>query len=242
VALDRALGDDRRALAIVRPPGHHALPARGMGFCLYNSVAVAAAHALAHHQVERLLLVDWDVHHGNGTQAIFEHEPRVCFFSIHQWPHYPGTGLVDEMGEGAGLGATVNVPVPPHTGDAGYLRVFDEILAPLARRHRPQAVLVSAGYDAHADDPLSATRVTTAGFAAMTRRVVELADELCQGRVAFVLEGGYNLAALAESVAATLRVSDGAPGDVAGAPRQAPIDDRLVGAVIAQARQLHRLA
>ena len=239
LAVDRALGTERRAFAVVRPPGHHALPERGMGFCVYNGMAVAAAHALARHGLERVLIVDWDVHHGNGTQAVFETEPRVLYFSIHQWPHYPGTGRVEEVGAGAGHGTTINVPVPAGTGDAGYGRILDEVLTPAARRYAPALVLVSAGYDAHATDPLGGTRVTTAGFAAMTRTVVALAEELCEGRVAFVLEGGYNLESLAESVAATLRVSDGEPPAPAEAPRRA--DDRAVDGLIERVKQVHGL-
>jgi acetoin utilization deacetylase AcuC-like enzyme len=238
LAVDEALGDARRAFALVRPPGHHALAERGMGFCVYNGIAIAAAHALERHGLERLLIVDWDVHHGNGTQAIFEADPRVSFFSVHQWPHYPGTGPAEETGRGAGEGTTINVPVPAGTGDAGYGRVLREVLAPVARRYRPQLVLVSAGFDAHRDDPLSGTRVSTAGFAAMARQVLALAEELCDGRVAFVLEGGYNLVALAESVEVTLRASDGEPPDT-NADMAAGSDDRLVGGVIERVRRLH---
>ena len=137
LAVDQALGAARRAFAVVRPPGHHALADRGMGFCLYNSVAAATAHARAQHGLARVLIVDWDVHHGNGTQAIFEGEPAVCFFSIHQSPHYPGTGMLDEVGQGPGRGATINLPVPAGTGDAGFGRAFGEVLAPAARRFRP---------------------------------------------------------------------------------------------------------
>jgi acetoin utilization deacetylase AcuC-like enzyme len=240
LAVDQALSAARRALAVIRPPGHHALAARGMGFCLYNNIAVAAAYARARHGLERVLIVDWDVHHGNGTQALFERDPGVCSFSIHQSPHYPGTGLAEEMGEGPGRGTTINVPVPAGTGDAGYARALREVLAPVARRYRPELVLVSAGFDAHADDPLGGTRVTTAGFAALTRQVVALAGELCDGRVAFVLEGGYNLHALARSVEAMLRASDD-PAPTDPPPSPSPVDDRLVDGVIARVRQLHGL-
>ena len=241
LAVDQALGEARRAFAIVRPPGHHALRERGMGFCIYNGVSVAAAHALTRHALDRVLLVDWDVHHGNGTQDVFLAEPRLCFFSVHQWPLYPGTGRVDEMGSGEAFGATVNVPVPPKTGDAGYGRVFREVLAPIARRYRPQLVIVSAGYDAHRDDPLGGVSLTTGGFAALAADVVAIAEEHCAGRIAFVLEGGYNLTALAQSVAVTLRVSDGqAPGPPAAASDLTQPDGSLDHS-IAQARALHGL-
>lgn len=240
LAVEEALGPARRAFAIVRPPGHHALADTGMGFCLYNSVAVAAATALERFGLQRILIVDWDVHHGNGTQDIFAAESRVCFFSIHQWPHYPGSGLPTEVGRAGGVGTTVNVPVPAGTGDAGYRRVFDEVLTPVAQRYRPELVIVSAGYDAHEADPLGDTRVTTAGFGQLTRLVRGLAEELCDGRVAFVLEGGYNLSALADSVTVTVRESDGEPRAPEGVASS--VDDRLVGRVIEQARQIHRLA
>ncbi|MCC6628462.1 MAG: histone deacetylase [Chloroflexi bacterium] len=236
LAVAQALGGARRALALVRPPGHHALAARGMGFCLYNSVAIATAAARATHGLDRVLIVDWDVHHGNGTQAIFEIDPRVCVVSLHQWPFYPGTGAAEERGTGAGLGTTVNVPLPAGIGDAGYQRVLREIVAPIARRFRPELVLVSAGYDAHAADPLGGMWVTSAGFGALTQQVVALADELCGGRVAFVLEGGYNLEALAESVEATLLASDGA--DIAPGARD---NDRLAALAIADVARLHGL-
>lgn len=239
LAVDQALGAARRAFAVVRPPGHHALSEHGMGFCIYNSVAVAAAHALAHHGLGRVLIVDWDVHHGNGTQAIFEAEPGVLLFSIHQWPHYPGTGPAEEVGVGPGRGTTINVPAPAGLGDAAYARILDEVLAPAARRYAPELVLVSAGYDAHAADPLGGMRVSTAGFAALTGQVAALADELCGGRVAFVLEGGYNLESLSASVAATLRASEGAWTAASIAPPGG--DEPAVNGIIDRARQIHCL-
>jgi acetoin utilization deacetylase AcuC-like enzyme len=240
LAVHQALSDRRRAFAVVRPPGHHALTATGMGFCLFNSVAVAGAEALAVAGLSRLLIVDWDVHHGNGTQAIFEAEPRVGFFSLHQWPHYPGSGLVDETGIGPGEGTTLNVPLPAGTGDAGVRRLIEALLVPFARRLRPELIVVSAGYDAHRDDPLGGLRLTTAGYGLLTRAVCRLAEELCQGRVAFVLEGGYNLTALAESVAATLRESDRSPTPPEAKP-PTTTDDGLVGRVIEAAVTRHRL-
>lgn len=241
LAVEQALGPARRAFAIVRPPGHHALGPTGMGFCLYNNVAVAVSTALARHRVERVLIIDWDVHHGNGTQAIFEEEPRVCCFSIHQWPHYPGSGLVDEVGRGPGRGTIINVPVPAGTGDAGFGRILRELLVPVARRFGPQLIVVSAGYDAHIADPLGGLRVTTAGYAAMTEVVVALADEVCDGRVAFVLEGGYNLDALADSVRATIDVADREQVGPALAVPTGGDDDRLVSRVIEQVRAIHNL-
>jgi acetoin utilization deacetylase AcuC-like enzyme len=192
-----------RAFALARPPGHHAMRARAMGFCLFNSIAAAAARARAR-GLERILVIDWDVHHGNGTQEIFFSDPGVLYLSTHQWPLYPGSGVVHETGEGKGRGATVNVPLPAATGDDGYRCVFEQVVVPVARRFAPELILISAGYDAHADDPLAGMNVSTAGFAAMARVVTGLADELCDGKLVASLEGGYNLGALADSVLETL--------------------------------------
>ncbi len=201
-----------------RPPGHHAERARAMGFCLLNSIAVAAQHALDAHGLERVLILDWDVHHGNGTSDIFHREPRVLFVSIHQSPLYPGTGPAADSGEGAGLGFTVNLPVAPGSDDAVYRSLVDHVAVPLSREFAPQLVLISAGYDAHAEDPLADCRVTDAGFAAMTRSMCRAAAEL-EAPLGAVLEGGYALGALARSVAATLEVLAAAPD---AAPDVAP--------------------
>ena len=209
-AVDAALdGRATRSFTLVRPPGHHATPQRGMGFCLLNSVAIAAAHALAR-GLERILIVDWDVHHGNGTQDAFEETDRVFYCSVHQSPLYPGTGAASERGRGRGEGFTLNIPLPPGQDDEVYRRVFDDGIVPLARAYRPELVLVSAGFDAHAADPLANMRLTETGFADLARRIVEVAEGSAGGRVVAVLEGGYDPAALARSVAAVLRVLDGA--------------------------------
>jgi acetoin utilization deacetylase AcuC-like enzyme len=208
--VDAALsGQSDRSFALVRPPGHHATPARGMGFCLLNSVAIAAAHALSQ-GLERILIVDWDVHHGNGTQDAFVESDRVLFCSIHQSPLYPGTGAATERGIGRGTGFTRNVPLPPGRGDREYLRAFDDQIAPLAEQYRPELVLISAGFDAHIADPIGGMRLSEAGFAALATRVVDLAVAApAGGKVVAVLEGGYDPAALGRSVAAVLRVLDG---------------------------------
>ncbi len=208
-------GQAERAFSLARPPGHHATRDRPMGFCLFNSIAAAAVHA-RRRGVQRVLIVDWDVHHGNGTQEIFYLKSDVLYFSVHQWPHWPGTGRMSETGVGEGVGATTNVPLPPGIGDAGYRQVFEQILVPLARRFAPELVLISAGYDAHAADPLSSMQLSTAGFGALTRITAELADELCDGRIVAGLEGGYHLEALADSVLETLRVLAGEPASAAG--------------------------
>ncbi len=202
----------RCGFSVHRPPGHHAEPARAMGFCLFNNVAVAARHAISMLGVSRVLIVDWDVHHGNGTNDIFHEDPGVLFVSIHQSPLYPGTGAAGDVGSGEGTGYTINLPVAPGSGDDVFGSLVDFVVAPLARAFEPELVLISAGFDAHRDDPLADCQVTEAGFASMACLVRELCAEL---EVPFgaVLEGGYALGPLARSVAATLAAfaGDGAP-------------------------------
>lgn len=199
-------GKVNSAFALVRPPGHHATPTRAMGFCLFNNIAIAARVALKDFKLSRVLIVDYDVHHGNGTQDAFYSDPRVLYFSTHEYPFYPGTGAVEESGEGEGKGTTVNVPLPAGCGDKEFLRVYEEILVPVARRFQPQLILVSAGYDAHWADNLAMMQLSVKGYGGIVRLVKGLADELCQGRLVFALEGGYYLPALAASVRATLDV------------------------------------
>lgn len=177
-----------------------------MGFCLFNNVAIAARALQREERLDRILIVDWDVHHGNGTQALFTDDPSVLFFSTHQFPYYPGTGAAREAGHGRGEGATVNVPLPAACGDAEYVGVFQRLLVPVALRYRPQMILVSAGFDAHREDPLASMEVSEDGFRAMATIVRRLADELCEGRVMCVLEGGYAASALREGTAALLDV------------------------------------
>jgi acetoin utilization deacetylase AcuC-like enzyme len=192
-------GEAHNAFAIVRPPGHHAMANRAMGFCFFNNVSIAAAALIANHGLKRVLILDWDVHHGNGTQDLFYASPEVLYMSLHQYPFYPGSGLFEEVGAGAGAGYTVNVPLPATFGDDEYLRVFDNVLMPIARQFKPEFVLISAGFDCHYRDPLGGMRVTEQGFLAMTRRMKRLAAECCGGRVVAALEGGYDLKALADS-------------------------------------------
>ncbi len=208
--VDAALaGTIRRGISLSRPPGHHATPARGMGFCLLNNVAIAAAHALAQ-GVPRVMILDWDVHHGNGTQDAFHEEDRVLFVSIHQWPLYPMSGRSTERGSGRGLGYTLNLPQAPGRTDADYERLIDETVVPAALAFRPDLILLSAGFDAHGADPLGGMNLTAAGFGRLSERVVALADEVCDGRVVAVLEGGYDPAATAASVVAMVRALDAA--------------------------------
>ena len=201
-----ASGEAKRAFAALRPPGHHAEHAAPMGFCLFNNVAVAAQALRAEARVERIAIVDWDVHHGNGTQHLFEAERDVLFLSLHQFPFYPGTGALDECGSGAGLGSTVNFPLPAGCGDALYGHLFDELVVPMLLAFRPEVVLVSAGFDAHARDPLGGMRVSSAGFAGFAARLCAVADEVAGGRIVLALEGGYDLDALGQSVAAVVDV------------------------------------
>jgi acetoin utilization deacetylase AcuC-like enzyme len=208
VALCRevARGNLGRGFAAVRPPGHHAERDRAMGFCLFNNVAIAARYLREWEAVGRVMVVDWDVHHGNGTQHLFEEDPTVFYFSVHQYPLYPGTGAADEIGRGAGRGATLNCPLPPGAGSEEFLGALERSLVPAARRFEPEFILVSAGFDAHARDPLASLEVSTEAFAEATRIVRRMADELARGRLVSVLEGGYDLDALAESARRHLEI------------------------------------
>ncbi len=220
---DEALsGSIRHGFALVRPPGHHATATRAMGFCLYNNIAAAAAHLVAARGLERVLIVDWDVHHGNGTEDIFYAEPRVLYFSTHQSPLYPGTGQVGAVGQDAAKGRNINVPLSPGRGDLEHLQAFERILLPVARQFRPQFILVSAGYDAHREDPLGSMMISSTGYAALTQLVVDISEEFCPGRVVLTLEGGYNQAALGRSVVACLQALDGR--------REDELIDRALGA------------
>jgi len=225
-------GEADNAFAIVRPPGHHALPGRAMGFCFFNNVAISAQWLLKNRGFNRVLILDWDVHHGNGTQEMFYASPNVLYMSTHQSPFYPGTGHLDECGTGAGHGYTVNLPMPATFGDREYLFGFDELLIPIAAEFKPEFVLISAGFDSHYRDPLGSMTVTEAGFTAMTRRLVRLAAEVCDGRVVAVLEGGYDLQALADSGRAVIEElgRDGSePMEaIEGPNRAAPIIQRAL--------------
>ncbi|MEA1958508.1 MAG: histone deacetylase [Chloroflexota bacterium] len=218
-AVDAVMGGEvNYALALVRPPGHHAIRNAAMGFCIFNNIAIAARDAMSSYKIDRVLIVDFDVHHGNGTQDEFYSDNTVLYFSTHQYPFYPGSGSTGETGSGDGIGYTVNIPLPAGCGDAEYIRAFEEVLVPVARRFKPQLILVSAGYDAHRADNISMMQVTTTGYANMVSILKRLADELCDGRLVFALEGGYNLDALADSIDATLNVllDSNAPADPLG--------------------------
>ncbi len=205
-AVDRVMdGSIENAFVAVRPPGHHALPDRAMGFCLINNVAVAARYVQQKYGLERVLIVDWDVHHGNGTQEIFYADPSVFYFSTHQWPYYPGSGAATETGSGEGVGTTLNVPLASGDGDREIVSAFTDKLLPAAEAFRPEFVFISAGFDAHRDDPLAGLEVTAAGYRELTRIVVDVATRFAHGRLVSLLEGGYELNALSRSVEAHLR-------------------------------------
>jgi acetoin utilization deacetylase AcuC-like enzyme len=195
-------GEVGSAFALVRPPGHHATRAQAMGFCLFNNVVVGAAHALDNYKLQRVLILDFDVHHGNGTQDIFNKEPCICYISVHQSPLYPGSGGIEERG----AGNMFNIPLPPGCGDGEYMRVYDEIVMPVARRFNPELILVSAGFDAHWAYELASMCLSIKGYAQIARRIKTLADECCDGRLVFSLEGGYNPAPLAGCVKAVFDV------------------------------------
>ncbi len=234
------------ALALVRPPGHHARPGREMGFCLFNNVSLAARYALEEGGLQRVLIVDWDVHHGNATQEMFYGDGRVMYFSTHQFPYYPGTGSIQEVGTGPGSGAMVNVPLPPGTGDAGYRRIFEEVLLPSARRFRPQFVFLSAGYDAHWVDPLAAMRLSVRGYAHLAAVLRQIAQECADGRLVMCLEGGYDPQALAYGVLATFRAWQGHdPAEVEDplgpAEQERSAGDSVLQQIIDAVRRVHGL-
>lgn len=198
-------GEARNGFALVRPPGHHAERDLSLGFCLFNNVAIGARYAQKNYGIRRILIVDWDVHHGNGTQHAFEDDPDVFYFSAHQYPFYPGTGNSSEKGVGKGLGKTLNIPFPQGTGDRDYLAPFETIFLPQARDFKPELILISAGFDAHREDPLAGLALTEEVYREMTKKLKEIARVSAKERIVSVLEGGYNLEALASSVEAHLR-------------------------------------
>src|SRR5436190_6197477 len=199
-----ATRESQNGFALVRPPGHHALRNQAMGFCLFNTIAIGAQYLKRAHAAKRVLIMDWDVHHGNGTQDAFYDDPTVLFISTHQFPFYPGSGAVNEVGVAAGAGYTINVPLPAGCADAEYLQVFQDIVVPAATKFQPEWILVSAGFDPHRRDPLGGMGVTEQGFGTMARSLLALANQFADGRIAFLLEGGYDLAGLRNSVAAVL--------------------------------------
>ena len=227
-------GDVANAFALVRPPGHHAKPDKAMGFCFFNNVAVAAAYLGRRYSLSRVLVIDFDVHHGNGTQKAFYTSPEVLYVSTHQWPHYPGTGAFEEVGKDEGTGFTLNLPLPAGSGDYLYVELFRRVIAPVAHEYRPEFVLVSAGYDAYAQDPLGNMALTPGGYAAITREILAIAGASCGGKSLFTLEGGYNLGGLEKCITATLEVMGGLSTE--GEPKPAKDD---VNAIVSEVRRWH---
>ncbi len=235
-------GSVDNAYCLVRPPGHHALADSAMGFCLFNNVAVAARYALEKHGLERVMIIDYDVHHGNGTQDAFYEDPRVLYFSTHQAPFYPGTGLSGELGTGPGLGTTVNVPLPATTDYGTYEAVFRQVMAPLADRFNPQLILVSAGFDAHWTDPLGGMYLSTPAFFQLNKIILDLADLLCAGRLIMVQEGGYNMDAMAACASTCLNqlLGDDAAVDSLGPAPEKEFTLNL-DVLIGELRRIHNL-
>ncbi|MBI4317537.1 MAG: histone deacetylase [Chloroflexi bacterium] len=234
-------GKVSNAMALVRPPGHHATTNRAMGFCLFNNVAVAARAVQKTFGLGRILIADFDVHHGNGTQDAFQADDSVLYYSTHEYPHYPGTGFYDETGTGKGEGYTVNVPLPAGVGDHGYRRAFEEILVPVARRFGPELIIVSAGYDAHWADPLAMMQLTVTGFGTLAGVLKSLAAELCGGKIVACLEGGYHLRALAYSVVATLSVFMGHDFDDPLGSGHRSRAEPDIDALLTTIRRIHKL-
>ena len=235
-----ALDGSGAAFALVRPPGHHAEADRAMGFCFYNNAAVAAADARAS-GASRVAVVDIDVHHGNGTQSMFYRDPAVLYISTHQYPFYPGTGAAGEVGDGAGRGFTVNIPLEAGATDADYLLAYEQIVVPVIESFAPDVLLVSAGFDAHERDPLAGMRVSTKGYTAIVRVLRELADRVCRGRIAMVTEGGYDLRALGECLSASIGVLSGVPDSTEAEPGSLPSADAARGrAAVAAVRAVQK--
>ena len=232
----------KNGFALVRPPGHHAESDRGMGFCLFNNVAIGAQYAIQNFSIERILIVDWDVHHGNGTQKSFYEDPRVLYFSTHRYGFfYPGTGAATEVGKGKGEGFNVNVPFSTGVGDAEYGTIFEKILKPIALEYKPQLILVSAGFDIHHDDPLGGMEVTEKGFSRMTQILMEIAEATTQGRLALTLEGGYDVAGQGRSVKAVLKeLAQASPGQKRDLLEKEKAGHTGIERLIAQLKEIQR--
>jgi len=231
-------GEIANGFALVRPPGHHAERERAMGFCLFNNVAVGAAYLRRHYGLQRILIVDWDLHHGNGTQHMFESDPGVLYVSLHQYPYYPGTGAMEEQGRGDGTGFTVNLPLPAGCGDAEYAEAFERIVEPIAYAYEPEVVLISAGFDAHARDPLGGMEVSATGFRQQARSLLAVAQAHAHGRCAAILEGGYDLLAIRDSTAVVLDEMGG--GDSALSTQHSALRTSRISPLVDRFRQVQQ--
>ena len=230
-------GRMKNSFAFVRPPGHHAEADRAAGFCLFNNVAIGAMHAISKHKMERVLVIDWDLHHGNGTQHSFYDDPRVIYFSTHQYPYYPGTGSLQEIGRGKGLGYTINVPLRTGPGDNEFVKIFNQILKPVALEYKPELVLLSAGFDIYFQDPLGGMKVTPKGFACLARVLLDIAEACCGGKFAVTLEGGYHIGGLTSSAKTVLNEMRGetrvSAEELARMAAEAnPSIDNIIGSVV----------
>jgi acetoin utilization deacetylase AcuC-like enzyme len=234
-------GEADRAFCCVRPPGHHAETRRSMGFCLFNNIAVGVRYAQDAYGLSNVAIVDFDVHHGNGTQDAFASDPAVFYVSTHQYPHYPGTGHWKETGTGAGEGTLLNVPLSAGVGDAGYSQIFAELVWPLAERFRPDLILVSAGYDAHWSDPLAQMTLSLTGYAGLGQELVRMAEQLCDGRIVFTLEGGYQLDVLACGVLNAFYAMRGEES-IADPLGPSPYPERPVDALVTRLKEVHGLS
>ncbi len=232
-------GDLTQAFALVRPPGHHAERSRAMGFCLFGNAAMGAMFARRELGLKRVLIIDWDVHHGNGTQHAFEADPSVLFFSIHQHPLFPGTGVFTETGIGPGEGCTVNLPLPKGYGDGEYAAIFEKLLRPLAIEFAPELILVSAGFDTHAADPLGGMRMTAEGFAGLTRSLMDTAEICADGKLVFILEGGYDRQSMADSTRAVLNELTGVTVSPASLMAEQAVPKK-VNYALSRCRHVHR--
>lgn len=232
-------GDVDNGFAMVRPPGHHAHPDAAMGFCLFANIAIAARYAQQKFGIKKILIVDFDVHHGNGTQEIFYQDPNVMYMSTHQWPLYPGTGALEETGQGAGKGTTINIPMPAASGDEAYRHVFEHILRPIALDFEPEAIFVSAGYDAHWMDPLAGMQLTVSGFAQIVRELLSWTRQCCGDRLIALLEGGYNTDALAHAVLATLHLLQNPDAVIVDLLGKSPAPDADAAAALADIAAYH---
>jgi acetoin utilization deacetylase AcuC-like enzyme len=233
-------GQVNNALVAARPPGHHAVADMGMGFCLLANVSIAAMHARQKYGLQRVMIMDIDVHHGNGTQDIFYRDPGVLFISTHQYPWYPGSGNVNEAGQDDGQGYTINIPLQAGVGDLGFRQAYEQIVWPAARRYQPELIIVSAGFDTHWADPLSQMRLTLAGYDEITRTLMRMADELCGGKIICVLEGGYNLTSLSHGMLnmAYALLGDNELSDPLGAPRG---NDPDIAPLLERIKKIHNL-